>query len=251
MDYTVAALYRFVIIDDPAQFKRQVEDAVRGHGILGTLLIAGEGINGTLAGSAGSIDHFLQILGTLTGLPRCDVKFSSAPEKPFGKLKIRIKREIITFNQPGIDPSKMAGTYVEPQNWNELISDPDVLLIDTRNHYETTLGTFAGAHDPNIIHFSEFPQYVRTTLNAEKTPQSRDVLHGRHKVRKSVFVHVAGRLFRGLPPERRHPEIFGNRARNRKCLARRVLRLRPAYGRRPWTDYGTLLYVLFLWHRPG
>ena len=168
MIYTVAALYRFVPIKDSAALRATLRDAFAKLDICGTLLIAKEGINGTLAGQKDAIDQMLLLLKEHTGLPREDVKFSEAPEKPFNRLKIRLKREIITFNQPKADPTELAGTYVNPREWNELIASPDVVVLDTRNVYETVIGQFDGAKDPSIERFTDFADYVRKNLDAEK-----------------------------------------------------------------------------------
>jgi len=131
-------------------------------------LVAPEGINGTLAGSQANIESLLAILHTQTGLPLEDVKFSYADEKPFNRLKVRLKREIITFKQPSADPSRVVGTYVAPQDWNALLDDPETILLDTRNRYETKVGLFVGAQDPQIDTFTEFADYVRTNLDPQR-----------------------------------------------------------------------------------
>ena len=168
MDYTVAALYRFTPVADPAALKAAQQPAVQSHGLCGSLLIAPEGINGTLAGSAQAVDAMLDLLALHCGLPREDVKFSDAPAKPFNRLKVRLKREIITFGQPQADPAALSGTYVEPQDWNALLADPELVLLDTRNDYEVAVGTFQGAHDPAIGKFTGFADYVRATLDPAK-----------------------------------------------------------------------------------
>ena len=156
MTYTIAALYRFVPITDTAALRSELKIAFAALDLCGTLLIAPEGINGTLAGHADAIDHMLAVLAQQTGLARDEVKFSSAPDRPFNRLKIRLKREIITFNQPAADPAQWVGAYVMPKDWNKLISDPDVVVVDTRNMYETAIGKFSTAHDPQIERFYRF-----------------------------------------------------------------------------------------------
>ncbi|MGI4791640.1 MAG: rhodanese-related sulfurtransferase [Janthinobacterium lividum] len=168
MSYTIAAFYRFTPLDDAPALRIDLKEKLTRLVLCGTLLLAPEGINGTLAGTESAIDAMLGILHCQFGLPREDVKFSQAAEKPFNRLKIRLKREIITFNQPDADPSVTVGTRVEAQDWNELIADPEVLLIDTRNRYETRLGTFADALDPGIEHFSDFADYVRQNLDPSR-----------------------------------------------------------------------------------
>jgi UPF0176 protein len=160
---TIAAFYRFTALADPAALREELRSTFTGTDLLGTTLIAPEGINGTMAASAETIDRFLTLLTARTGLDRTDVKFSTAPEPPFKRLKFKLKREIITFRQP-IDPNR-PGQYVAPEHWNDLIADPAVLVLDTRNHYETDLGTFAGALTPGIDNFSAFADYVRDHLD--------------------------------------------------------------------------------------
>jgi len=168
MPYTIAAFYRFTPLDEITALRIDLKEKFARLDLCGTLLIAPEGINGTLAGSESATNAMLEILQSKTGLQRDDVKFSTAPEKPFNRLKIRLKREIITFHQPEADPSVMAGKYVPARDWNDLIADPEVLLIDTRNHYETRLGSFVGALDPGLAHFSDFPEYVRQNLDPKR-----------------------------------------------------------------------------------
>ena len=165
MAYTIAAFYRFTPVGDASALRSDLKQKLAPLDLCGTLLIAPEGVNGTLAGTEGAIDALLDLLRVQVGLPREDVKFSEAMEKPFHRLKIRLKREIITFHQPDADPSVRVGTYVAAQDWNALLADPDVLLVDTRNQYETRLGSFAGALDPGLEQFSDFPAYVRQHLN--------------------------------------------------------------------------------------
>ncbi|WP_298199722.1 rhodanese-related sulfurtransferase [Novosphingobium sp.] len=158
---TVGALYRFTRFDDPAALRGPLEQACRAAGIRGTLLLAREGINGTIAGRRAGIDA---VLAAIRALPDCaglDVKFSTASEMPFHRLKVRVKREIVTMGEPDIDPRRTVGTYVEPQDWNALIADPDTIVIDTRNAYEVAAGTFAGAIDPQTATFRDFPAWFR------------------------------------------------------------------------------------------
>ena len=171
MPYTIAAFYRFTPIVDAEAFRADLKQVLVPFDLCGTLLVAPEGINGTVAGSAPDIDALLEVLHDRAGLPRADVKFSEAPEKPFHRFKIRLKREIITFRQPDADPSVQVGRRVAAQDWNALIADPDVLLLDTRNRYETRLGSFAEALDPGIAQFSDFAEYVRQNLDPVRHPK--------------------------------------------------------------------------------
>lgn len=171
----VAALYRFARFADCASLRGPLEALCRARGVRGTLLLAPEGINGTIAGPAEGIDAVVAHIRSLPDCADLDVKYSSAAAMPFHRMKVRLKREIVTMGQPDIDPAASAGTYVEASEWNALISDPETILIDTRNDYEVAVGTFAGAIDPNISSFRDFPEWfrgVRDTLLAEgKTPK--------------------------------------------------------------------------------
>jgi len=154
-------LYRFARFHDPAAMRQPLLDACRAHDVKGTLLLAREGINGTIAARPDEIDA---ILGTIRALPGCaeiEVKFSSAETMPFHRMKVRLKREIVTMGQPDVDPLTGTGHYVKPTDWNDLIDDPDTVVIDTRNDYEVKVGTFAGAIDPRTHSFSEFPDWFR------------------------------------------------------------------------------------------
>ena len=166
---TIAALYRFVTLEDPAALRAELqaafpESAPPEHALRGTLLIAHEGINGTLAAAPPVIDRLLELLAARTGLDRSTVKFSFAAEPPFRRLKFKVKSEILAFRRAVVDPTR-AGTYVAPRDWNTLIEDPEVLLLDTRNTYETEAGTFRNAVDPRLDTFSDFATYARQNLD--------------------------------------------------------------------------------------
>ena len=167
MNYTIAAFYRFIRLPDPTGLREELLSLFSGSDLCGTTLIAGEGINGTMAGSAATIDRLLQTLSERVGLDLADVKFSFSQESPFKRLKFKVKSEIITFRDVSIDPTK-PGQYVEPEQWNALIADPDVLVLDTRNTYESEAGTFKGAVAPELDKFSDFVTYVRENLDAAK-----------------------------------------------------------------------------------
>jgi UPF0176 protein len=156
---TVAALYQFVPFDDPDALQQPLHDLCKAEGIRGTILIAREGINGTIAGHGSGIDAILAHIKALPGCAALEVKFSSAETMPFLRMKVRIKKEIVTLGVPGIDPARDVGRYVEAEDWNALISDPDVVVIDTRNDYEVGIGTFQGAINPGTKSFSEFPDW--------------------------------------------------------------------------------------------
>ncbi len=157
----VAALYQFTRFDDPAAIRGPLLDLCVAQGVKGTLLLAREGINGTIAGSNAAIDAVLAHVRALPGCAAIDVKFSHAAAMPFHRMKVRLKREIVTMGQPDIDPLAGVGHYVAPSEWNDLIADPDTVLIDTRNDYEVAIGTFRGAIDPQTRSFSEFPDWFR------------------------------------------------------------------------------------------
>lgn len=163
--FTVAALYKFTPFEDPAILKGSLEKVAFSQGVRGTLLLAPEGINGTIAGTREGIDA---VLAHIRGLPGCadlEWKESLATEMPFARLKVRLKREIVTMGQPHVDPRAAVGAYVEARDWNDLISDPDVAVIDTRNDYEVAIGTFEGAVDPETRAFGEFPDWWKRNHN--------------------------------------------------------------------------------------
>lgn len=164
-DVVVAALYRFVALDDPVALRGPLLDVMQGNGVKGTLLLAHEGINGTIAGRRAGIDA---VLGWLRADPRLadiDCKESLTDAPPFARTKVRLKNEIVTMGVSDVDPNRAAGTYVDPCDWNALIEDPEVTVIDTRNEYEVNVGTFRGAIDPHTTTFREFPDYVREHLD--------------------------------------------------------------------------------------
>ncbi|MCB2047011.1 MAG: rhodanese-related sulfurtransferase [Novosphingobium sp.] len=171
----VAALYRFTRFGDCASLRAPLERLCREQGIRGTLLLAAEGINGTIAGPHEGIARVLDYIRALPDCADLDVKLSSASAMPFHRMKVRLKREIVTMGQPDLDPRTSVGTYVEPQDWNALITDPDTIVIDTRNDYEVAVGTFEGAIDPKTASFREFPEWFgrerESLLQAGKTPR--------------------------------------------------------------------------------
>ncbi len=160
--FCVAALYRFTPIQDCAAIRGPLLALCQAQGIKGTLLLAHEGINGTIAGTEQAIAKVLDHIRAVPGCADLDVKLSSAATMPFHRMKVRIKREIVTMGEEGIDPRASVGTYVAPEDWNALISDPETIVIDTRNDYEVAVGSFSGAIDPETSSFREFPQWFRT-----------------------------------------------------------------------------------------
>ena len=164
----VCALYRFVTLDDYTLLQKPLQDFLHQHDIKGTLLLAREGINGTVSGSAEAIQALLTHLDQDPRLAGIDVKFSYDDSQPFYRAKVKLKKEIVTMGVEGIDPKQVVGTYVEPKDWNALISSPDVVLVDTRNDYEVQIGTFKNALNPHTSSFREFPAYVQQHLDPTK-----------------------------------------------------------------------------------
>ena len=171
MTYCVAALYHFTRLADYEQLKAPLQDMCEMLGIKGTLLLAYEGINGTIAGTDKAISELLDFLKSDPRLRSLEHKESRSEEMPFYRMKTRLKREIVTMGVDGIDPNEVVGTYVEPEDWNDLISDPDVVLIDTRNDYEVEIGTFRGALNPDTQTFREFPQWVEDNRDKITKPK--------------------------------------------------------------------------------
>lgn len=172
--FKVAALYRFTPVADIESARKKIyaftEKEVKS--ICGTLLLAPEGINGTIAAHAHEMDKMISFLDEEFGVARnesaTELKFSYASKEPFNRFKVRPKKELITLRKPEADPFKNVGEYIEPEDWNNLITDPEVLLIDTRNDYETKVGIFEGAIDPDMKIFTEFPDWVEKNLDPQK-----------------------------------------------------------------------------------
>ncbi|MGX9355914.1 oxygen-dependent tRNA uridine(34) hydroxylase TrhO [Roseobacteraceae bacterium S113] len=157
--YTIAALYHFTRFEDPGLIRPHLLDFCLALGVTGTLLLAREGINGTIAGEKDAIDAVLGYLKNLPGCSALEHKESHAKEQPFAQMKVRLKKEIVTMGQPNVDPTHSVGTYVPASDWNALIASPDVVVIDTRNDYEVAIGSFEGALDPKTSSFREFPAW--------------------------------------------------------------------------------------------
>ena len=164
----ITALYKFVELEDYQSLKQPILDVCEQGGLKGTLLLAREGINGTVAGSDQATQALLNFFASDTRLADMAYKQSYAEEIPFYRLKVRLKKEIVTIGLPDVDPKEKVGEYVQPQDWNALISDPEVFLIDTRNDYEFEVGTFEGAINPNTTNFREFPEYIHKHYDTEK-----------------------------------------------------------------------------------
>lgn len=167
-DVIVAALYKFVTLENYHEMREPLLEVCQAAASCGTLLLAAEGINGTIAGSREGIDRVLAWLRADPRLSDLEHKESIDDHMPFYRMKVKLKKEIVTMGIAGIDPNKTVGTYVKPSEWNQLLSDPEVLLIDTRNDYEYGIGSFRGAVDPHTTSFREFPEYVRSHLDPRK-----------------------------------------------------------------------------------
>jgi len=163
---SVAALYRFCRIEAPEALRKPLAAFCCARGIKGTLLLAREGINGTVAGSPAAIDELIAHLEAMPGMAGLEVKFSVASAMPFYRMKVRLKKEIVTMGVEDVDPLSDAGAYVEPDAWNALIADPDTVVIDTRNDYEVAIGAFRNAVDPGTATFREFPDWVASHRQA-------------------------------------------------------------------------------------
>ncbi|MCE2904658.1 MAG: rhodanese-related sulfurtransferase [Anabaena sp. CoA2_C59] len=164
----VATLYKFINLPDCNELQTTLLSYCQSQRIKGTILLAQEGINGTIAGSRQQIDSFLTFIRSDSRFADLEYKESYTEIPPFERLKIRLKPEIVTLGLPEVDPNEKVGTYVEPKNWNDLISNPEVIVIDTRNDYEISIGTFKGAENPQTQTFRDFPEYVKQNLDSHK-----------------------------------------------------------------------------------
>jgi UPF0176 protein len=166
--YVTCALYKFVALPNYGSIRHPLLKVMTDNQVFGTLLLASEGINGTISSTREGIDAVLAWLDQQPGLENIDTKESFDTEIPFYRTKVKLKKEIVTMGVEGIDPKQVVGTYVKPQDWNALISDPEVLLVDTRNDYEVEIGTFKGAVDPKTTSFREFPQWAKDNLDPKQ-----------------------------------------------------------------------------------
>jgi len=191
--FLTAALYKFVSLPDFADLQGPILAKCEEHDIRGMILLATEGINGTIAGAPEDIHAVLAYLRSDPRLADLEHKESYATEPPFYRMKVKLKREIVTLGVPGVDPTKMAGEYVKPEDWNALISDPDVVLIDTRNDYEVGIGTFKGAIDPKTRSFGELPEWVAQNKDVFKKPKIAMFCTGGIRCEKSTaFMRAQG-----------------------------------------------------------
>lgn len=164
----VAALYHFARFENFQDFQQPLLAFCNQHNIKGTLLLAHEGINGTVAGKRAGIDALLGFIRSHAPFDALEHKESFTDDMPFYRMKVRLKKEIVTMGVENIDPNEVVGTYVDPKDWNDLISDPNTVLIDTRNDYEVAIGTFEGAVDPKTKTFREFPDWVKAQKDLNK-----------------------------------------------------------------------------------
>ena len=167
--YVTCALYKFVALPNYGSIRHPLLKVMTDNQVYGTLLLASEGINGTISSTRAGIDAVLNWLSQQPGLENIDTKESFDKEIPFYRTKVKLKKEIVTMGVEGIDPRQVVGTYVKPQDWNDLISDPEVLVVDTRNDYEVEIGTFKNAVDPKTTSFREFPDWANKNIDRAKT----------------------------------------------------------------------------------
>ncbi|MEM7215557.1 MAG: rhodanese-related sulfurtransferase [Pseudomonadota bacterium] len=167
-EYLVAAFYHFVELDDYAQLQGDILACAQSNNVMGTVLLAGEGINGTVAGPEQGVKMLLSHIRKDPRLSPLEHKESWAAENPFYRMKVRLKKEIVTLGVEGVSPINQVGEYVEPEDWNALIQDPDVIVVDTRNDYEVSIGTFKGAVDPETTSFREFPDWLNSQKDLAK-----------------------------------------------------------------------------------
>lgn len=170
-DIVVAALYKFTAVEDCPALRNDLLALCQREAILGTILVAPEGLNGTVAGPRTGIDKLAAAIRAIPGCSDVEWKESQAAVQPFKRMKVRLKREIVTMGVEGIDPRSCVGAYVEPEDWNDLISDPETIVIDTRNDYEVAIGTFSRAINPGTRTFREFPVWAQDNLDAGKKPK--------------------------------------------------------------------------------
>jgi UPF0176 protein len=170
-DFVVITFYKFFDFPDYKERQQPIYDFATTHGIIGTILLAPEGINATIAGTQSALDEAIAFLRQDDRLADLTYKVSTAPKQPFKRLKVKLKKEIVTLGQPSVDPNNTVGTYIDPKAWNDLIQNPDVTLVDTRNDYEVGIGTFKGAINPQTKTFREFPEYVAQHLDPATHPK--------------------------------------------------------------------------------
>jgi len=191
--YLVAAFYKFAALPDFEDWREPLLECCVNNDVRGSLLLAPEGINGTLAGSAEGIQRVLALLRADERFAGLKTKESTATSPPFQRMKVRLKREIVTMGVPAIDPNEIVGTYVAPEDWNALLEDPDVIVVDARNDYEVAIGSFKGARNPAIKTFREFPRWLLGEIEAKEQPKVAMFCTGGIRCEKSTaFLKQAG-----------------------------------------------------------
>ena len=170
-EFLVATFYRFTTIDDLLTLQTSMENCCCENDVRGIVLLANEGINATIAGSREGVQEVLRFLGNDPRFEGLTWKESNATKQPFRKLRVRLKKEIVTMGVPGIDPARLVGTYVKPEDWNDLVSDPNVIVVDTRNDYEVEIGSFKNSINPNIVSFGELPQWIEENIDVDEQPR--------------------------------------------------------------------------------
>ena len=173
--FSVAALYKFSSINDPESLHNEIRIRLKSLSISGTILVGEEGINGTISGTNSNIKKAIAFIQSIKGVASLDIKYSESPKNPFIRLKIKLKKEIVTIGDRSINPNKIVGDYVDPKNWNSLIDDKDTILIDTRNDYEYSIGTFKNAINPKTVKFREFPKWVKDQNFTEDDKKNKKV----------------------------------------------------------------------------
>ena len=187
----VAALYRFVRLDDYESMREPLLNFCTERGVKGTLLLAHEGVNGTISGGKTAIADVLSYLRSDERLTDLDCKFSYHEERPFLRMKVKLKREIVTMGLAGVDPNQSVGRYASPEEWNELVDDPECLVIDTRNDYEVEIGSFRGAINPGTKSFRDFPAWVDENLDPQKHKKVAMFCTGGIRCEKSTSLLVS------------------------------------------------------------
>ena len=170
-DLLVATFYQFTPLEDPASMREGIEESCRTHEVLGTILLATEGINATIAGPYSGVLAVIDELREDPRLSELTWQESTAGDQPFKRMRVRLKKEIVTLGVPGIDPNRSRGTYVEPEDWNSLINEPDMILIDTRNDYEVSIGSFETAINPGVDSFSELTDWLDERIKTGEQPR--------------------------------------------------------------------------------
>ena len=170
-DLLVATFYLFTPLEDPASMRQGIEESCRAHEVLGTILLATEGINATIAGPHSGVLAVIDELREDPRLSELTWQESTAGDQPFKRMRVRLKKEIVTLGVPGIDPNRSKGTYVEPEDWNSLINEPDMILIDTRNDYEVSIGSFETAINPGVDSFSELTDWLDDRIKTGEQPR--------------------------------------------------------------------------------